>query len=46
VVIVGIKKLRESEWGYQKRPNVVVEWLTLLLHIRDVLDSNLCPENG
>jgi hypothetical protein len=27
-------------------PNVVFEWLTLLLHIREVLDSNLGPETG
>jgi hypothetical protein len=26
--------------------NVVVEWLTLLLHIREVPGSNLSPETG
>jgi hypothetical protein len=25
-------------------PNVVVEWLTLLLHIREVPGSNICPK--
>lgn len=25
-------------------PNVVVEWLTLLFHIREVLGSNLGPD--
>jgi hypothetical protein len=25
---------------------VVVEWLTILLHIREVPDSNLGPETG
>jgi hypothetical protein len=28
------------------RPNVMVEWLTLLLHIQEVLDSNLGPETS
>jgi hypothetical protein len=28
------------------KPNVVVEWLTPLLHIRDVPGSNLGPETG
>jgi hypothetical protein len=28
------------------QPNVMVEWLTLLLRIREVLLSNLGPENG
>jgi hypothetical protein len=27
-------------------PNVVVEWFTLLLHIRDIPGSNLGPETG
>jgi hypothetical protein len=27
-----------------ERPNVVVEWLTLLLRIREVQGSNLGPE--
>jgi hypothetical protein len=27
-----------------KQPNVVIEWLTLLLHIREVPGSNLSPE--
>jgi hypothetical protein len=27
-------------------PNVVIEMLTLLFHIREVLDSNLGPETG
>jgi hypothetical protein len=27
-------------------PNVVVEWLTLLLHIRKDPDSNIGPETG
>jgi hypothetical protein len=30
----------------RKRPNVVVEWLTLLIHIWEVLGSNLSPETG
>jgi hypothetical protein len=29
-----------------KLPNVVVEWLTLLLRIREVPVSNLDPETG
>jgi hypothetical protein len=28
------------------RPNVVVEWLTLLLRIREVPGSNLGPDTG
>jgi hypothetical protein len=28
------------------KPNVVVEWLAFLFRIRQVPDSNLCPQNG
>jgi hypothetical protein len=31
---------------YEVRPNVVVEWLALLLHIREVPGSNLRSETG
>jgi hypothetical protein len=27
-------------------PNVTAEWLALLLHIREILGSNLCPGTG
>jgi hypothetical protein len=27
-------------------PNIVVEWTTLLLHIREVPSSNLCPKSA
>jgi hypothetical protein len=27
-------------------PNIMVEWLTLLLHIREVPVSNLCPDTN
>jgi hypothetical protein len=33
----------ESVW---KRTNVVFEWLTFLLHIWEVSDSNLVPDTG
>jgi hypothetical protein len=29
-----------------RKPNVVVEWLTLLLRIREVMGSNFVPETG
>jgi hypothetical protein len=31
---------------YIHRPNIVIEWLALFLHIREVLGSNLGPETG
>jgi hypothetical protein len=34
-------------WDYKYvKPNVMVEWLTLLLRIREVPGSNLSPEAG
>jgi hypothetical protein len=35
---IGIMRIRKS--------NVMVEWLALLLHFREVTGSNLGPETG
>jgi hypothetical protein len=42
----GTGRRRKLHNSYFVLPNVVVEWLTLLLRIREVLGSNLGPENG
>jgi hypothetical protein len=39
--------VRNSEQGDEvNAPNVVIEWLTLLLRIREVPISNVGPETG
>jgi len=41
------KILKSSDYKFSTfTPNVVIEWLTILLRIREVPGSNLGPETG
>jgi hypothetical protein len=44
-VLGGIKFVEYFYWNTEK-PKVVVEWLTLLLRMLEVLGSNFGPQTG